>query len=69
MGNQTKKVYLSECLFEWLEEVWQEYNQGNKSDFLLGELYAYMECLEVILKRQGVDNDTLLALEEHFGIR
>lgn len=70
MSNQsTKTQYLSESLFEWLEEVWQEYNQGNKSEFLLGEIYAYVECLEVLLRKQGVDNDTLLAIEEHYGIR
>lgn len=69
MDNQSVVIYLQEKLLEWLDDVWNEYCNCDTSDFLLGQLYAYMECLEVILKSEGVDNSTMLALEEQYGIR
>lgn len=52
-----------------LNELWQEYCRGDDSDFLLGEIYAYVECLEVILQSEGADHDVLLDLEARYGIR
>lgn len=69
MCEQDAITYLQENLITWLDEIWEEYSQGNKSEFLLGEIYAYIECLEIILQYKGVDNKTLLALEKHYGIR
>ena len=69
MCKQSVDTYFQEKLFMWLDEAWEEYSGGNKSDFLLGKIYAYVECLEIIMQQEGCDNDVLLALEEQYGIR
>lgn len=57
-------------IFAWLDEAWEEYRCcESDSEFLLGKIYAYVECLEVILQQNGVSNDALLALEKQYGIR
>lgn len=58
--------YLEEHIVMCLDDIME----GEKmTDFLTGEIYAYIECLEIILQRQGVDNKTLLALEAKYGIK
>lgn len=69
MCMQTAMTYLQERLLSWLDEAWDEYCYCEESDFVLGKIYAYIECLEIILQSEGVDNDTLLALEEKYHIR
>lgn len=69
MEVQNLSAELCERLLMWLDEVWAEYSQGDKSDFLLGQIYAYIECLETILQNAGVDNETLLDIERQYGIR
>ena len=69
MQKTYEDMYLEEYILLRLEEVREERCQDTESEFLLGEAYAYVECLEVILKRQGVDNETLLTIEKRYGIR
>ena len=69
MGTQSAITHLKEQLTMWLDEIWEEYSKGDESDFLLGEIYGYVECLEIILQYEGVDNATILALEKRYGIR
>lgn len=69
MRKQSAITYLKEQLVMWLDEVWKEYCQGNKTDFLLGQIYAYVECLEVLMQCEGVDNQTQLDIETRYGLR
>lgn len=69
MSKKSAIKQLKEKLFMWLDEIWEEYSQGDESEFLLGEIYGYVECLEIILQSEGVDNETILALESRYGIR
>ena len=64
--EQTLLRYLEEYIIMCLDEIMEI---GETDDFLIGEIYAYIECLEIILQKQGVDNNTLLALEAKYGIR
>lgn len=69
MSKEEIITYLRKRLITNLDELLEDYDNTNQSEFLLGGLYAYTECLEIILQSEGVDNDTLLALEQHYGIR
>ena len=69
MYKQFVKTSVQEKLLTWLDEAWDEYCCGNESEFLQGKIYAYVECLEVILQSEGVSDEALLALEEQYGIR
>lgn len=69
MQEEKEKIYLEEYILLRLEEVQEEREQDDESEFLLGETYAFVECLEVILKSKGVDNETLLNIEKRYGIR
>jgi len=59
---------LEKYIMTCLDEI-RTQNELENSEFLQGELYAYLECLEIILQGQGVDNAELLALEERLGVR
>lgn len=65
MCKQNTTQYLEEYILMCLDEILGKVID----DFLLGEIYAYIECLEIIMKRRGVDDKTLLALEAKYGIR
>lgn len=69
MQKKNEKLYLEEYILLRLEEVREERCQDSESEFLLGETYAFVECLEVILKDKGVDNETLLIIEKRYGVR
>lgn len=56
---------LEENIILFLEEL----NDEEPTEFVLGEKYAYIECLEKILQSKGIDNETLLSLEKKYGIR
>lgn len=61
--------FLEEYLISRLDELRETYFQEDNSEFYLGEAYAYVECLEVILEYKGADNETLLSIEERYGIK
>lgn len=63
--QQTIIQYLEEYILMCLDEVLDT----EMTDFLLGEIYAYVECLEIIWGWKGVDTATMLALEAKCGIR
>ena len=69
MSKEETIAYLREHLRLCLDELLEDCDNSTDSEFLMGEMYAYTECLEIILQSDGVDNDTLLALEQHYGIR
>ena len=69
MCNQSVITYLQEKILLWLDEVWNEYCSFGRTEFLLGKIYAYVECLEIIMELDGADNDEMLALESLYGIR
>ncbi len=52
-------------IFECLDEL----NEAVENDFVMGEKYAYIECLEILLQDKGIKNETMLALEKKYGIR
>lgn len=54
------KNHIKMCLDELL--------LSQDSDFTEGEMYAYLECLELILLLCGVKRDKLIELEEQYGI-
>lgn len=58
--------YLEEYILICLNEIT---GIDDKTDFLMGEVYAYIECLEILLKKQGKDNEAILELEKKFGIK
>ena len=64
--EETLTHYLVKYIFMCLDEIMEI---EEMTDFLTGEVYAYIECLEIILSRQGVDNKTLLAIEAKYGIK
>lgn len=68
MCKETVNICAQEKILRWLDEALEEY-RCYKSDFLLGKVYAYVDCVEIILYSEGVDDDALLAFEEHCGIR
>lgn len=47
-------------IFECLDEL----NEAAENDFVMGEKYAYIECLEILLQDKGIKNETMLALEK-----
>ncbi len=69
MGQQSVITYFVEKLYLWLDEVWDEYCGGYESEFLLGKIYAYIECLELMLQHDGIDNKMLLELEVKYGLK
>lgn len=69
MPKKYESMYLDEYILLRLAEVQDERRIDPESEFLLGEVYAYIECLEVILKNGGAEDEELLNLEERFGIR
>ena len=44
-------------IFECLDEL----NEAVENDFVMGEKYAYIECLEILLQDKGIKNETMLA--------
>ena len=62
--QQTIIQYLEEYILMCLDEVLDT----EMTDFLLGEIYAYVECLEIIWGWKGVDAATMLAFEKKCGI-
>lgn len=66
---KTVDICAQEKILNCLDEAWYEYCHVNKSDFLLGKIYAYVESLEIIMQDEGVTDEALLALEERYGIR
>lgn len=66
MEKKHTVLYLEEYILMCLYEIRSE---GITTEFVLGEVYAYIECLEIIWQRKGVDNQTMLALEAKYGIR
>lgn len=69
MQKKYENLYLEEYILLRLEEVQEERCLDAESEFLLGQAYAFVECLEVILKSKGEDNETLLSIEKRYGIR
>lgn len=63
--QQNVTHYLEEYIMMCLDEIMET----DKTEFLLGEIYAYVECLEIIWQWKGVDNATMLALEAKCGIK
>lgn len=62
--NNSKEKDLREHLQQSLDEL-----AGNVyNEFQLGEIYAYLECLEIILCNEGVRRDEIMALEKKYGI-
>ena len=62
--QQTIIQYLEEYILMCLDEVLDT----EMTDFLLGEIYAYVECLEIIWGWKGVDTATMIAFEKKCGI-
>lgn len=69
MCKQIVNICAQEKILKWLDEAWEEYCRGNESEFLLGKVYAYVECMEIILQSEGMDDEILRVLEEQYGIR
>lgn len=63
--QQSTIHYLEEYILMCLDEI----KEADMTEFLLGETYAYIECLEIIWESFGIDNKTMLALEAKYGIR
>ncbi len=62
--NNSKEKELREHLQQSLDEL-----AGNVyNEFQLGEIYAYLACLEIILFNEGVRRDEIMALEKKYGI-
>ena len=64
-NQQTIIQYLEQYIQMSLDEIME----AEMTDFLLGEVYAYVECLEIIWEWKGVGNTTMHALEAKCGIR
>lgn len=69
MSEQSVITSLEEEIYKWLDEAWDEYCGGDDSEFLLGKIYAYVECLEILLHSEGIADETLIELESRYGIR
>lgn len=69
MDKQASFGYVPEKILAWLDEAWDEYCLGYQSEFIMGKIYGYVECLEELLRCEGVENSELLLLEEQYGIR
>ena len=69
MDKQTVNICAQEKILKWLDEAWDEYCGGNESEFLLGKIYAYVECMEIIFQSEGMGDEMLRAFEEQYGIR
>ncbi len=69
MSKQPVDICAQEKILKWLDETWEEYRRGYDTDFLLGKIYAYVECMELILQSEGVSDEMLRAFEERYGIR
>lgn len=60
---------LEEHILISLEEIREESRLGYDCEFVQGKVYAYVECLEVVWKSKGMDNNMLLTLEARHEIR
>ncbi len=69
MNKQLTTTYVEEKIFEWLDEAWDDYCYGNRSEFVFGKIYAYVEVLEEMLSLEGVPDEALLDIEKQYGIR
>ena len=69
MCKQSAFTYVQEQIVSWLDEAWDECCLGEQSEFLMGKIYGYVECLEILLRYDGVSDDELLALEAQYGVR
>ena len=53
-----------------LDEIIHARKCGTENtEFLVGEIHAYLDCLEIILQSKGVDRQQILLVEEKYGIR
>ena len=70
MKEEAITLFLKKHIVMSLNEIRETSRNGSdKTNFELGEVYAYVDCLEMLLQYQGVENCVLLALEEKYGIR
>ncbi len=69
MENKAFINFMQDFIFESLDEMKEEMILAGENDFLWGKIYGYLECLEIILEKIGVDNDIILDIEKHYGIR
>lgn len=69
MQKKYEELHLDEYLMLRLEELREELSQDAESEFLLGQAYAFVECLEVILKSNGENDEELLSIERRYGLR
>lgn len=70
MHTKEPDTLLEDRIFMSLDEIAEARKNGaSNEDFLLGELHAYIDCLETILTSKGVSNNALLAIEEKYGLR
>lgn len=56
-------------LDEYILLCLEELNEEEQTEFVIGEKYAYIECLEILLQSKGVENEMLITLEKKYGIR
>ena len=68
MSKETVDICAQEKILKWLDEAWEEYRNGYESDFLLGKIYAYVECMEIILQSEGMSDEMLRDFEQQYGI-
>lgn len=69
---QKQEVRLVEYLTKYIEMSLEELRTGAvgkiATEFVCGETYAYIECLEIILIHNGADENALRELELKYGI-
>jgi hypothetical protein len=69
---QKQKAQLTEYLSEHIEMCLEELHSvgGGQAakEFICGETYAYVECLEIILIASGADDNALRELERKYGV-
>lgn len=69
MCKQSVVAELKKEVSAWLDEAWEEYRCVVQSEFLLGKIYAFTECLEMIMYAEGVADEYIIELEERYGLR
>ena len=69
MCKQSAVAELKEEISAWLDEAWDEYRCGVQSEFLLGKIYAFTECLEILPYAEGTADEDIIELEERYGLR
>lgn len=68
---QKQEAQLVKYLTEYIEKCLEELRYGNAeslTEIVCGEIYAYIECLEIILTGKGVNEETLRELELKYGV-